>query len=171
MTDMNDLQKNYHKAEDIAKEIQNVDLENFLDFDSNGSYEFALCEKCDGPLLGHIEVKCSSLEGLRYERQIVKSFENWLKRITGFREAVQHRNMKKDEKQVIQITETVKTIIEGIEKKNKANTTQLVKPRFPPLWSGQDFDRWKIEIEKWFDNNKASDEEKYIDLIESLKKN
>ena len=39
------------------------------------------------------------------------------------------------------------------------------------MWSGQEFDRWKVEVEKWFDNNKITDEEKYIDLMESLKKN
>ena len=37
--------------------------------------------------------------------------------------------------------------------------------------SGQKFDRWKAEVEKWYENNKSSDEEKYIDLLESLKKN
>ena len=72
----------------------------------------------------------------------------------------------------MQIRETVKTILENMERRNGNNqTTQLVKSRFPPLWSGQDYDRWKVEIEKWFDNNKSSDEDKYIDLIESLKKN
>ena len=50
-------------------------------------------------------------------------------------------------------------------------TTQLVKSRQPPLWSGQQFDRWRIEVERWYENNKSSDEEKYIDLLESLKKN
>jgi hypothetical protein len=39
------------------------------------------------------------------------------------------------------------------------------------LWSGQDFDRWKLEIEKWFEDNKASEEHKYQDLMESLTKN
>ena len=39
------------------------------------------------------------------------------------------------------------------------------------MWSGQQFDRWKIEVEKWFDNNKSMDEEKYIDSLESLQEN
>ena len=32
---------------------------------------------------------------------------------------------------------------------------------------------WQIqlEIERWYENNKSSEEEKYIDLLESLKKN
>ena len=63
--------------------------------------------------------------------------------------------------------------METIEKKNRpeAKKTQQVKPRFPPLWSGQEYDRWRIEEEKQFKNNKSTDEEKYIDLLESLKKN
>ena len=39
------------------------------------------------------------------------------------------------------------------------------------MWSGQKFDRWKVEVERWYENNRANDEEKYIDLLESLKKN
>ena len=46
-----------------------------------------------------------------------------------------------------------------------------MKPRLPPIWSGQEFDRWRIEVEKWFDNNKSTEQEKYIDLLKSLKKN
>ena len=76
---MNDMKENYNNAEDIAKELDNVKLENFLDFDSNGSYEFAHCETWDGPLLGNMETKCNHLDGVRYDGQIVKSFENWLK--------------------------------------------------------------------------------------------
>ena len=38
--------------------------------------------------------------------------------------------------------------------KNKGEIkTQLVKPRYPPIWSGQKFNRWKKEIEKWAINN------------------
>ena len=70
------------------------------------------------------------------------------------------------------IGEYVKLATESSEKKNTTGrTTQLSKPRLPPLWSGQKFDRWKKEIEKWCNNDKLTDEEKYIDLLESLKKN
>lgn len=59
-----------------------------------------------------------------------------------------------------------------MEKKNRPEgKTQLVKPRLPPLWSGQEFDRWKVKVGKWFDKNNSTDEEKYIGLLESLKKN
>ena len=50
-------------------------------------------------------------------------------------------------------------------------TAQLVMSKLSPLWSGQQYDRCRVEVEKWFDNNKSTDEEKYIDLMESLKKN
>ena len=58
----------------------------------------------------------------------------------------------------------------SMESKEKS-TTQLVKPIFPPIWSGQKFERWKKEIERWSTNNKSSEEDKYVDLLESLKKN
>ena len=68
------------------------------------------------------------------------------------------------------IAETVKAVFESMESKGN-NTTQLVKSRFPPIWSGQKFERWKKEIERWSTNNKSSEEDKYVDLLESLKKN
>ena len=55
---MENIKKNYRSLEDIEGEIKSVNLENFLDFDLNGWYEFAKCEGCDGPLLMHQEVKC-----------------------------------------------------------------------------------------------------------------
>ena len=48
---------------------------------------------------------------------------------------------------------------------------QIVKPRPPPLWTGQKFDRWKAEVISWCNNGRGNDEEKFLDLIESLKKN
>ena len=49
--------------------------------------------------------------------------------------------------------------------------SQLIKSKSPPLCSGQKFECWKKEIEKWSTNNKASDRDKFIALFESLKKN
>merc|ERR1712080_108459 len=48
--------------------------------------------------------------------------------------------------------------------------TQLVKAKQPPLFVGQRFDRWRLEVERWSENNKASEEDKFTDLMESLKK-
>ena len=47
----------------------------------------------------------------------------------------------------------------------------MVKAIPPPLWSRQKFDRWKVEVERWYENNKASEKEKYLHLLKSLKKN
>ena len=50
-------------------------------------------------------------------------------------------------------------------------TTQLIKARLPPGWVGQKFDKWRTEVKKWKENNRFTDEEKFLDLLESLKKN
>merc|ERR1712240_592917 len=48
---------------------------------------------------------------------------------------------------------------------------QIVKPRPPPLWTGQKFDKLKVEVTGWRDHGRGNDEEKFLNLIESLKKN
>ena len=57
----------------------------------------------------------------------------------------------------------------------KAGTTggiaHIVKPRQPPLWTIQKFDRQKVEITKWRDHGRGNYEEIFLDYIESLKKN
>ena len=43
----------------------------------------------------------------------------------------------------------LKIAIETVDKKNRPGATaHLTKPRLPPLWSGQKYERWKIEVEK-----------------------
>ena len=39
---INNMKENYLKDDEIAKELENINLENFLDFDNNGSYEFVI---------------------------------------------------------------------------------------------------------------------------------
>ena len=84
------MKKNYTPMAEIREELKNGDLKNFLDFDSFGRYEFARCEGCDGPILGYLEVKCSGKDGVRYRSEAIRLFESWLKRVSGFREAVRH---------------------------------------------------------------------------------
>ena len=108
------MKKNYYPLEDIEAELKNVALDNFLNFNTNDNFQFA-----------------------RYESELVRSFENWLKRVTGFREAVNARQQKKEEMRSAKIGEYLKIGIETIDKKSRLGaTTQLTKPRFPPLWSG-----------------------------------
>ena len=40
-----------------------------------------------------------------------------------------------------------------------------------PKWIGHDFEVWKKELEKWRENDKLSEETKYCNVLESLKKN
>ena len=56
------------------------------------------------------------------------------------------------------IAETVKTALTTMEGKTK-NTKQLVKAKIPLIWSGQKFDRWKKEAERWAENNKSTEED------------
>ena len=89
-------------------------------------------------------------QGVRYRSEVVKNFDIWLNRVSRFREAVEARRKKRDLIIVGQIAETVKVPVETIEKNGpRAATTQLVRPRIPLLWSRQEFDRWRIETEKW----------------------
>ena len=88
---MEDIKKNNAYMDLIMEELKNVGIENFLDFNANDDYEFARCEGCDGPLMGHLEVKFTVKEEVRYGLEVVKTFENWLKRIPGFREQLKAR--------------------------------------------------------------------------------
>ena len=63
-----------------------------MDFDFNRMYEFACWEDCNQPLMGHIKEKCHQLV---YSDEDVKKFENYLKRMVGFKEALWAR-MKKN---------------------------------------------------------------------------
>ena len=103
----------------------------------------------------------------------MKKFENYLKRIGGFKEAVWAREKKREEKRASEFAALVKLALESkvMPGVTQGGTTQLVKSRQPPLWSGQQFDRWRVEVERWCENSRSSDEEKFIDLMESLKKN
>ena len=56
-------------------------------------------------------------------------------------------------------------------KKKTAEMIPLVNAGFPPTQTGQKFKRYKDEVEKWARNNKASEDDKYIDLLDSMKKN
>ena len=63
MENLNEMKENYKKIDDIAHKLRNSALNVLLDFDCNGKYEFIKCEICDGPILGHLEVKCQGLAG------------------------------------------------------------------------------------------------------------
>ena len=120
--------------------------------------------------------KCPKFE---YSEKEVKRFEKFIKNIGGIQEALwaRYKRLREETEKIRakELTEVVRLLNENKVVPRIAGvaggTTQLVKPRQPPLWSGQKFDRWKIEVERWYENEKANDEEKFLDLMESLKKN
>ena len=166
------INDNYKSDDDIAKELD-LNLENVLEFNKLGEYKFIHCGICGGPRLGHIEAKCRQLpEG--YNDILIKRMEDKLKGMEVFRKALKkHKEMEEEydnKRRVKEIEATVGALLEKYERKS-AETTQIVKSRFPPNWTGQKFERYREEVEKWTQNNKAPEDDKYIDLMESLKKN
>ena len=128
---MKDIKKNYQSQNDVEEELKHVGLESFLEFNANNDYTIVWCKNCDGPILGHIEVKYSSREGERYEADAVRSFENQIKRNPAFRGALTTRNQKKADMMSEKIGEYFKIAVESMEKKNRpeVKTAQLMKPR------------------------------------------
>ena len=58
-----------------------------------------------------------------------------------------------------------------IAKAKPAQTNLMIGRTEIPRWIGQEFDVWKKELEKWNENDKSTDEAKYCNVMESLKKN
>ena len=143
---INEMKANYKKIDDIQIDIRRTDLEEFLKFDNHGRYGFFKCEACSGPILGHLEVKCRGLNGDRYDHQTVKRFEEWLERILEFRQALTNREERKEEKQAElqanKLEQALRIMMETRDPRNPTTpTTQLVKSRWPPVWTGQQFDK------------------------------
>ena len=82
------MKSNYLKKVSIQEELKKVKIENYLEFYSDGRYEFYKCSGCFGPQFGHITAKCTKL---KYESDTVKEFEIYLKEIGGFKEAIWRR--------------------------------------------------------------------------------
>ena len=58
-----------------------------------------------------------------------------------------------------------------IEKALPQKTSLMVGRTEIPKWSQEKYEAWKNEIERWTANNKSSDDTKYCNVLESLKKN
>ena len=90
---VDNMKSNYLKEVSIQEELKKVKIENYLEFYSDGRYEFYKCSGCFGPQLGHITAKCTKL---KYESDTVKEFEIYLKEIGGFKEAIWKRETERD---------------------------------------------------------------------------
>ena len=161
---MENIKSNYLKEVSIQEELRKVKIENYLEFFGDGRYEFYKCSGCFGPQLGHITQKCIKL---KYEKETVQDFEIYLKEIGGFKEAIWRREEEiREKKEKIRAKEMVEAA-RAVESNTTAaagttggGVTQLVKPRLPPLWTGQKFDRWKAEVISWRNHGRGNDKEK-----------
>ena len=103
----------------------------------------------------HMKAKCPKLA---CGDEDVKKLETYFKRIGEFKVALWAREKKNREENEIKkaeiitskFAESVKLALES--KVTPGVTTQLVKTRQPPLLSGEHFDRWRVEVERWCDN-------------------
>ena len=44
---MDNMKSNYMRVSNIQKELNNVVIENYLEFENTGKYEFIMCEDCE----------------------------------------------------------------------------------------------------------------------------
>ena len=94
---INEMKKNYKKSEEITTDIKTHGLDEYLEFDNTGRYEFYKCESCEGPMLGHLQNKCRNKDP--YDEQTTKSFEYWLKRNPELRKQVADKKQAEDDRQ------------------------------------------------------------------------
>merc|ERR1712105_199070 len=168
VNDLEIIKADYMTEESITNQLRlEKSLEHYFKFKSNGEYEFLDCENCEGPILGHKTAACRHTEG--YEEKTVSKFKKWLERNPEVRKLMKARA----ESEADRATRTQAEIMGQVLKDSTEarNTTQLVKARQPPGWTGQRFDKWQNEVVKWQMNNKSTEEDKFMDLVESLKKN
>ena len=167
MTTLEMMRKDYKDDADIINELTNAP-ETVVDFDRtwNGRYEFVRCEECNGPVLGHRAEKCRKSNG-GYEEALVKKYETSMRGTVMIREIIiKHINAQK----IAEITFKQDRELE-LAKAMPAKTSLMIGRTEIPKWIGQEFDVWKKELEKWDENDKSSEETKYCNVIESLKKN
>ena len=159
------MKANYMNVDTISTRIKADGLKEYLEFKNTGEYQFLSCENCDGPILGHITTKCR--HGESYDEKTIAKFESWLKRIPELRKQIEERAIFEADRQAKTQAEIMSRVMrDAAATAEPRNTTQLVKARWPSGWSGQRFDKWQIEIEKWSQNNKSTEEDKFMDLIE-----
>ena len=160
------MRKDYKDDADIINELTNTP-EAVVDFDRtwNGKYEFVRCGECNGPMLGHRAEKCRKSNG--YEEVLVKKYETSLRSTLKIREIV----ITYINKQKMAEIEFKQDRELELAKNLPAKTSLMIGRTEIPKWIGQEFEVWKKELEKWDENDKSSDETKYCNVLESLKKN
>ena len=52
------MKADYMTMEEITTTLRADGVEKYLEFKSDGDYDYLECEDCDGPMLGHKIAKC-----------------------------------------------------------------------------------------------------------------
>ena len=133
-----------------------TDSEDAFSFDKtlNGNCVWQYCGMCNRPKLG--EEKCCYYSGVYY-KEVVERFEKVLLDIDGVRQEIVKYVKKKD------IEKRIRMMQQQLEMENALpqKTNLIVGQKEIPKWSGQTYDIWKDEIERWIVNDKSSDKTKY----------
>ena len=127
------IKSDYLTVENITTKLKANGLQHYLKFKSNGEYEFLDCENCDGPMLGHQITKCRHSEG--YEEKTIAKFKKWLERIPELRKLIDERAIHEADRAIETQAEIMGRVLRDTTEAR--STTQLVKARQPPGWSGQ----------------------------------
>ena len=155
---MDSIMKNYKKDPELEKEFLTTKMENYVRYFDGGQFEFKDCEYCNGPLLGHIQPKCPKIE---YDERDVNKFKNHLKNLGEFDTSLR-QGYKRYKQEIHEWTE---------RGERTQGTTEIRKTKQVPIWTGYKFETWKAEIEGWCTDTNQSEQWKYQEVIESLKKN
>ena len=147
---------NYKKDAEMEKEMDAVDMGNFVKYDEHGHSTFRRCPYCYGPLMGHIQSKCPKV---RYDKDAVEQFEIYLENLGGFSACCK----KGYSKYIDEVRPP------GGERDQRV--TEIRKQRPVPEWRGGDFELWRKEIVEWNRTHNSREEDKYQDVLENLKKN
>ena len=128
-----------------------TELESSLIFDrtGNGSFAWKYCGRCIGPKLGHREEKCRHTSG-GYSKEVVDRFEKILLDIDGENQEIVKYVEKKD------IEKRIWILQQQLEMEKALPQTNLTFGRIEiHKWSGQSYEIWKNEIDKWVLNDKS----------------
>merc|ERR1711867_383807 len=98
---------------------------------------------------------------------LVKKFETSLRGTVKIREfIIKQINTQK----IAEITFKQDRELE-LAKAMPAKTSLMIGRTENPKWIGKEFEVWRKEMEKWHENDKSTEETKYCNVMESLKKN
>ena len=130
------------------------------------------CTECEGLIICHTE-ECE--KGVKkYDKAKVNALKlELLEKMEDFR--MRKSDDMKTEKLVKGIVESNSKLVRDITEifvkdKKDGNETVITKPKPPPMWGDEEFERYEEEVKHWNEESKNSEYNKYRELIEVLKK-